>query len=412
MKIRAYNFVVAIALATLVLTIGGSLFAEEAHEAGTRKVITIQGVPFAFRWCPPGEFLMGSSKESADLYHDSFIPQHRVQLSRGFWLQETELTQAQYEKVTGENPSFWQSAIGSNDPKFARRHTQDNPVERVSWHAAAQYCEELSKLDPAYDYRLVTESEWEYACRAGKPECRYGDILEIAWVFENTDAGNGSIGHMPVAQKAPNDWGLYDMLGNVSEWCSDWAGPPPSKPTEDPTGPQSGEHRVSRGGNCFADAGELRTEGLCLAGTRKKRAPNSSDRTLGFRIVLTAAQAENSDAPSKIETLQNKRIELLKERVSLVETFVKAGRLNHGELVRVRIDLHEVRIEYAKQVAEKKALLTKLLADYDELIQMLELGQSAPPEPNRGDGQFRKLSELLRLKSERIRVQISRDSLE
>jgi sulfatase modifying factor 1 len=105
-------------------------------------------------------------------------------------------------------------------------------------------------------------------------------------VFENTGTDQGSGGHMPVGQKTPNAWGIHDMLGNVSEWCRDRSGPLSSQLTIDPKGPETGKYRVVRGGNCFADAGERRTMGYCMAGTRARAQQESNDRIRGFRIVL------------------------------------------------------------------------------------------------------------------------------
>jgi formylglycine-generating enzyme required for sulfatase activity len=125
-------------------------------------------------------------------------------------MQTTEVTQSQYAAVMGKDPSFWDHGSGNT-----------HPVERVSWDDAFQFCKRLTELDPEFEYRLPTEAEWEYACRAGQPACRYGDILKISWVFMNTDEGEGSTGHRPVGTKLPNKWGLHDLFGNVSEWCAD-----------------------------------------------------------------------------------------------------------------------------------------------------------------------------------------------
>jgi formylglycine-generating enzyme required for sulfatase activity len=127
----------------------------------------------------------------------------------------------------GHNPSFWQW-----------RTKMQNPVEQVAWGDAVNFCNKLSALDKEKEYRLPTEAEWEYACRAGEAECRYGDILDIAWVFMNTEeGGEGSSGHRPVGTKSPNKWGLHDMFGNVAEWCEDWKGPPATETRVDPPGP-------------------------------------------------------------------------------------------------------------------------------------------------------------------------------
>jgi formylglycine-generating enzyme required for sulfatase activity len=242
----------------------------------------IHGAAFAVRWCPAGEFMMGGSCDAKREYGERFVPQHRVRISSGFWMQETEVTQSQYETVMGKRPSFWQS-----------RRKLNNPVEQVSWYDAVEYCSRLSKLDSDFDYRLPTEAEWEYACPAGTKSPRYGDLLEIAWVFLNTDEGNGSTGHRPVGTKKPNPWGLHDMFGNVAEWCSDWYGPPSSLATLDPTGPKSGEFRVVRGDDCFADC-STHFPG-CLTGARGRWRPGEGRRIIGFRVVRVPATARSDD---------------------------------------------------------------------------------------------------------------------
>ena len=263
----------ATTLVTLAFAGLGSTMGEESQgNPGTRSEITLNGISFAFRRCPSGQFMMGSPESARAQYGDQFVPQHDVRISRGFWLQETEVTQAQYSMVTGENPSFLQSQNGSK---------LSDPVERVSWVDAVNFCERLSELDPDHDYRLPTESEWEYACRGGEPECRHGEIMEIAWVFMNTDEGNGSTGHRAVGMKQPNGWGLHDMFGNVAEWCSDWKGPAPSESTDDPAGPETGDARIVRGDDCFVCWTFLREDGACMAGSRLPacRPPGSRTRS-------------------------------------------------------------------------------------------------------------------------------------
>ena len=249
---------------------------QEVFSAGERVEIAVAGAEFADRWCPAGRFQMGASEDARKEYGDRFVPQHDVRISTGFWLQETEVTQLQYEKVMGQRPAFWQVSLQSDE-------ISQHPVENISWFDAKEFCERLSKMDLANDYRLPTEAEWEYACRAGTTTARYGDLKNIAWTFQTTDEGEGSSGHRYVGKKKPNAWGLFDMLGNVGEWCSDWYGPPPLQFTTDPTGPESGESRVVRGDDCFADC----TESFpgCLAGARASWRPEQKDRIIGFRVV-------------------------------------------------------------------------------------------------------------------------------
>jgi formylglycine-generating enzyme required for sulfatase activity len=248
---------------------------DTALSAGTQDRTILNGMAFEFRWCPPGRFLMGSPPGSESKYADRFVRQHKVEITRGYWMMATEVTQAQYAAITEHNPASWQW-----------RTKMQNPVEQVAWDDAVRFCEKLSVLDKENEYRLPTEAEWEYACRAGGEECRYGEILDIAWVFMNTEsAGEGSGGHRPVGTKLPNRWGLHDMFGNVAEWCADWKAPPVREHQTDPRGPAHGEYRVVRGDDCFADPGALRSDGACMAGSRLGFPPSTASRVIGFRIV-------------------------------------------------------------------------------------------------------------------------------
>ena len=188
--------------------------------AGTRQVITVDGVEYAFRWCPPGKFLMGNS-ESGDSSLDS---QHEVTLTKGFWMLETEVTQAMWRDVLDNSPS---KSVGD-----------DLPMENVGWAGGREFCHKLS-CRTGLKVTLPTEAQWEYACRAGTTTPYAGDLDEMAWYFANSDGK----AH-PVAQKKPNAWGLYDMHGNVFEWCQDWADNYPPGSATDPTG---APHRTSLG---------------------------------------------------------------------------------------------------------------------------------------------------------------------
>lgn len=189
---------------------------------------------------PAGEFLMGSP--DSDRYgHDQEKPQHVVRITRPFYWGLFPVTQEQYERVTGGNPSRF-----TGDPS--------RPVEQVSWEDASEFCRRLSALPEeeaaGHVYRLPTEAEWEYACRAGSTTRYYfGDseesIGDYAWWSENSERTTH-----PVGQKKPNAWGLHDLYGNVWEWCADWYGEDyySQSPPSDPNGPSSGDMRVLRGG--------------------------------------------------------------------------------------------------------------------------------------------------------------------
>ncbi len=192
--------------------------------------------PAGFVWIPPGTFTMGSPTTEADRYIDEV--QHMVTLTQGFWLSDHEVTQGEFEAVMGSNPSW-------------HKGDTNRPVEKVTWESAILYCQKLTERDRAagrittqQSYRLPTEAEWEYAARAGTTDSRYGNLDEIGWYL-----GNSGLGVHPVKQKSPNAWGLYDMIGNVWEWCSDRWADYPTGSAIDPSGPSSGTSRVIRGGS-------------------------------------------------------------------------------------------------------------------------------------------------------------------
>jgi len=193
---------------------------------------------------------------------------------KGYWLGKTELTQGQWEALMGSNPANLKNA------------GRDAPVEQVSWDDAMQFCRKLTererqagRLPEGYEYTLPTEAQWEYACRAGTTGDYAGNLDAMAWYNQNS----GNTAH-PVAQKQPNAWGLYDMHGNVWEWCRDWKADYPGGSVRDPTGPSSGSSRVSRGGSWYADA----DAGLCRSAVRLGDGPGLRDFSQGFRFALSS----------------------------------------------------------------------------------------------------------------------------
>lgn len=172
-------------------------------------------------YIPPGKFTMGCSKGDRECIKDE-LPPHEVEITRGFWIGQTEVTQAAYIRVVKADPSRFKG--------------HDRPVERVNWEEAKAYCE-------AVKMRLPTEAEWEYAARAGSETARYSPIEDIARYGANSYGGT-----QRVAGKTPNAWGLYDTLGNVREWVSDWYGAYSAGQAADPRGPSHGRRRVVRGG--------------------------------------------------------------------------------------------------------------------------------------------------------------------
>jgi formylglycine-generating enzyme required for sulfatase activity len=229
------------------------------------------GVTMEMLPIPAGSFRMGSNAG------DSSEKQiHPVTISRPFWMGKTEVTQAQYKQVMGDNPAHYQGL--------------ENPMESVSWNDAVVFCRKLTarerqagRLPEGFEYMLPTGAQWEYACRAGSStEYCFGDdadrLDEAAWYGENS----GKQTH-PVAQKKPNAWGLYDMHGNVWEWCRDWyEGGYLSAGVTDPQGPDSGTARVLRGG-CY-----LSLASCCRSAERLRGAPSVTGNVLGFRVCLSA----------------------------------------------------------------------------------------------------------------------------
>ncbi|MDB4416591.1 formylglycine-generating enzyme family protein, partial [bacterium] len=217
-----------------------------------------------FKLIPAGTFTMGAG-----------VVAHDVTLTQPFKMGVHEVTQAQYENVMCVNPSYIKAA--------------NNPVENVSWEDAGEFCRRLSEL-PAEKaagnvYRLPTEAEWEYACRAGTTT-HYSfvdaDLVfgHYAWFTENS----GLKAH-PVGSKKPNPWGLYDMHGNVWEWCQDWHDNYPSGALIDPKGPVSGSTRVYRGGGWFSP------NVYCWSAYRKRGLPSFRDDYdgSGFRVCLSTS---------------------------------------------------------------------------------------------------------------------------
>jgi formylglycine-generating enzyme required for sulfatase activity len=229
-------------------------------EARRRKIITDRAKKDGFVIIPAGEFMMGSENGDVDEK-----PVHRVRISRPFEMGKCEVTQAFWEALAGNNPSTFKGA--------------NLPVEHVSWDDVQEFIEKLNARNDGYLYRLPTEAEWEYACRAGSFEDYAGDLNAMAWYRITSDERSH-----PVGQKYPNAWGLYDMHGNVWEWCQDWYDRNfyAQTPSLDPQGPVSGSLRVVRGGGWFYDAWGVRSA------IRSGSVPAGSGQDLGFRLVRTS----------------------------------------------------------------------------------------------------------------------------
>jgi formylglycine-generating enzyme required for sulfatase activity len=227
---------------------------------------------------PKGTFVMELLESDNDGYKGE--SQHKVTISNDYYLGVYEVTQSEYQQVMTTNPSYFQGEKIKGDS--SRR-----PVERVAWRDAVEFCKRLSELPEEKKagriYRLPTEAEWEYACSCGSNAAySFGDspnsLGDFAWFYENSNEQTH-----PVGQKKPNAWGLYDMPGNVWEWCSDRHGEYPKGAVTDPVGPSQGLYRVLRGGSYRGDASD------CLSANRSWHFPAfPSNNTFGFRVALSS----------------------------------------------------------------------------------------------------------------------------
>jgi formylglycine-generating enzyme required for sulfatase activity len=251
----------------------------QAQVADKRTTIT-NSIGIKLKLIPTGTGQMGSEDGEEDEK-----PVHKVRITKPFYLGVTEVTNAQWQVVMGgEPPSRWKDA--------------DRPVERVSWNDAVQFCKKLSarpeEREAGRAYRLPTEAEWEYACRAGTTtKWASGDdemaLREFAWFTTNSGAQTYFVG-----QKQPNAWGLDDMHGNVWEWCSDSYGPYAAEAVANPTGPASGSDRVSRGGSW------LNTARRCGSANRSRDAPAGRYDSLGFRLAMSPFVDTPSTAANQV----------------------------------------------------------------------------------------------------------------
>jgi formylglycine-generating enzyme required for sulfatase activity len=231
---------------------------------------------------PAGTFMMGSPPDEPG--RDEEETQHQVTLTQDFYMMTTEVTQDQWEAVMGSNPSY-SDPCGGNCP-----------VETVSWNEVQDFIAALNAVD-GRTYRLPREAEWEYAARAGTTTAFYNGMItvsdycapldpnldQIGWYCGN-DPSDGSTTSHPVAQKQPNAWGLYDIAGNVYEWCQDWYGNYPTGAVSDPTGPADGSYRVLRSGSYGSGAR------YCRSANRRNYSPSLHSRYYGFRLALSPGQ--------------------------------------------------------------------------------------------------------------------------
>jgi formylglycine-generating enzyme required for sulfatase activity len=237
-------------------------------------------IGMTFVYIAPGTFTMGSPDDELGRYQDE--TQHQVTLTKGFYMQTTEVTQGQWQAVMGSNPSRFKKC-GDNCP-----------VEKVSWYDAQDFIVKLNAKENTGKYRLPTEAEWEYAARAGtQTPFSFGRCLSTDqanydgnYPLEGCPKGNYRETTVRVGSLQPNAWGLFDMHGNVWEWCRDWNGKKyyRSSPMDNPEGPETGSARVVRGG------GWRRSAWSCRSAFRGGSVPDARHDDLGFRLVLFPGQ--------------------------------------------------------------------------------------------------------------------------
>lgn len=244
-------------------TKGGTVKRVTTKASYSNGTLTVNGIKYNMVWVEGGTFRMGATSEQGSEISDE-KPVHSVTLS-GYYIGKTEVTQALWQAVMGSNPSYFEG--------------DDLPVEQVSWDDCQEFIRKLNSLT-GQNFRLPTEAEWEFACRGGNNSRGYkysgsNYIDNVAWY----DGNSGDKTH-PVATKSPNELGIYDMSGNVWEWCADWYGDYSSGRQTNPKGPYGGSGRVYRGGSWFDGAGD------CRSSYRYIYYPSFRYFNLGLRLAL------------------------------------------------------------------------------------------------------------------------------
>lgn len=242
---------------------GDKYRAPSQQKLGSRDAKTVDighGVSLELVLIGSGTFMMGSP--SSETGRETDEAQHQVTLTKDYWIGRYEVTQRQWVEIMGENPSHFKAA------------GLEAPVEQVGWSDCQAFLRELNARVSGGGFRLPTEAEWEYACRAGTTGAYAGDLDAMAWHEQNS----GAITH-GVGQRRPNAWGLYDLHGNVWEWCADWFGRYPAGAAIDPAGSKSGMYRVIRGGSWISSARD------CRSAERNGRLPANRNDDIGCRLV-------------------------------------------------------------------------------------------------------------------------------
>jgi formylglycine-generating enzyme required for sulfatase activity len=250
----------------MVAALGISMISLVLLRAQTQSFTNTIGMEFVL--IPPGEFDMGCSPGDRVCYGNE-KPVHHLSIGKPFYMGKFEVTQEQWRRVMGTNPSYFGEERGASG--------SERPVEKVSWNNVQDFLRRLNSIEKSKTYRLPTEAEWEYAARAGSSDSYHGSSPEtVGWYSDNS----GGVTH-PVGKAQPNAWGLYDMLGNVWEWCQDWYDKNYYSKSSgtDPRGPPSGRYRVLRGGSWYFNSKSSRVS------FRYDYDPNYRDYSGGFRCV-------------------------------------------------------------------------------------------------------------------------------
>ena len=269
---------------------------------GTWADLEVADVTQRFRWIQPGTFTMGSPQAEKDAvvasapdfkvlageqaFKDLLAKEvpHPVTLTQGFWLADSACTQALWQAITGSNPASF-------------KDSPQNPVEQVSWDDCQQFLSTLNGRVSGGGFRLPSEAQWEYACRAGTTTAfSFGSTITPEQVnYDSRRQGLYRDKTVPVKSLPPNAWGLYEMHGNVWQWCNDWYGDFSGSAERDPAGPSSGSDRVFRGGGWCFDAW------YCRSASRMSFAPNGGSWILGFRIAAQATPTSSQVQPRGIK---------------------------------------------------------------------------------------------------------------
>lgn len=238
--------------------------------SGQKKTLTVNGIDFTFCWCPPGEFEMGSPASENEGRETS----HHVTLTSGFWLLESEVTREMWMEIMGDEKEDDLDEREDNGSQF--------PMYKVNWYEAQDFCKKLSELS-GKNVTLPTEAQWEYACRAGTTG-KYGGTgrrWDMGWNRSNSSLRKNRYERHQVKGKTKNAWGLYDMHGNVKEWCQDYYRDNyPSSSETDPVGSKETEIRPVRGG-CYRDDPDK-----CRSAFRGSANAKMSSDDLGFRVAI------------------------------------------------------------------------------------------------------------------------------